>query len=132
MLKSSQVVPRVVFRQLLYDRLVYFYMQLLRSMQLVSDAVIKISRDSPARVGWAKPGNAALPTRIGTAGCDDLRLGHGGSAPMPCGLLSPEVVLSFARFGAPGRTRTSTGVSPPDFESGASTSSATGARRGGI
>src|ERR1051326_9344056 len=80
MLKSSQVVPRVVFRQLLYDRLVYFYMQLLRSMQLVSDAVIKISRDSPARVGWAKPGNAALPTRIGTAGCDDLRLGHGGSA----------------------------------------------------
>ncbi len=29
--------------------------------------------------------------------------------------------------GAPGRTRTSTGVSPPDFESGASTSSATGA-----
>src|SRR5262249_30283921 len=29
--------------------------------------------------------------------------------------------------GAPGRTRTSTGVSPPDFESGASTNSATGA-----
>jgi hypothetical protein len=32
-------------------------------------------------------------------------------------------------FGAPGRTRTSTMFPPPDFESGASTNSATGARR---
>ncbi len=31
--------------------------------------------------------------------------------------------------GAPGRTRTSTDVNPPDFESGASTNSATGASR---
>jgi hypothetical protein len=31
--------------------------------------------------------------------------------------------------GAPGRTRTSTDVNPPDFESGASTNSATGAYR---
>ncbi len=33
----------------------------------------------------------------------------------------------FNRFGAPGRTRTSTMFPPPDFESGASTNSATGA-----
>src|SRR5262245_166520 len=32
------------------------------------------------------------------------------------------------KIGAPGRTRTSTMLPPPDFESGASTNSATGAR----
>src|SRR6516225_11722260 len=41
--------------------------------------------------------------------------------------------LCFARtidfVGAPGRTRTSTMLPPPDFESGASTNSATGAVR---
>src|SRR3569833_1463225 len=34
--------------------------------------------------------------------------------------------------GAPGRTRTSTDVNPPDFESGASTNSATGAPTGAL
>jgi hypothetical protein len=36
---------------------------------------------------------------------------------------------TWQNAGAPGRTRTSTMFPPPDFESGASTNSATGARR---
>ena len=44
---------------------------------------------------------------------------------------TPTRIPGVSRCGAPGRTRTSTDVNPPDFESGASTNSATGARRVG-
>src|ERR1700754_2634778 len=40
---------------------------------------------------------------------------------------SPSRSCAAAKAGAPGRTRTSTMFPPPDFESGASTNSATGA-----
>src|SRR5262245_21028799 len=46
-------------------------------------------------------------------------------APPPRAL--QEGAADHASVGAPGRTRTRTDVNPPDFESGASTNSATGA-----